>query len=325
MNTILVYLETHHNSLRRTSFESITAAVTSFPDSKVIGVIINGNEIHFQSTAQYGLKEVTNVVIEGVSTPASETISAVLIEQVRATNSGVVILAANSTGKDVAPRLAVELQAAYIPDVILLTNENGSLLAVHPVFAGKANITIKPNTPIMVTTLRPNVFTAKKTEIGLESPAVTQQNFTVTPEASKTTILKTELNEGKLDVAEADIVVSGGRGLMKADNFYLVENLARSLGAAVGASRAVVDAEWRPHSEQVGQTGKTVSPNMYVACGISGAIQHLAGMSSSKVIVAINKDSEAPIFKIADYGIVGDVMTVLPKLTERISAITGRS
>ena len=210
------------------------------------------------------------------------------------------------------------MQAGFIPDCNELSNDS----AMRPVYAGKAKEHVKSNTPITVYSLRPNVFTAKSNP----SAGISISSFSPNLDEShaKVKVISMIKNEGHLDVSEADIIVSGGRGLKGPEHFTLIENLAATLGAAVGASRAVVDAGWRPHSEQVGQTGKTVSPSLYIACGISGAVQHLAGMSSSKFILAINKDKEAPIFKVADYGIVGDVFEVLPVLNQKLKALLGK-
>jgi electron transfer flavoprotein alpha subunit len=226
-----------------------------------------------------------------------------------------VLFGANSAGLELAPRVAVKLDAGYVADCVGL-EFSGDIIASKPVYAGKAIVKTKVTKSHKVFTLRPNVFTATKsnavnTEFINKDMSVSADNLKV----KVTSLIK---NEGKIDVAEADRIVTGGRGFKGPENFFLVENLAKALGGAVGASRAVVDAGWRPHGEQVGQTGKTVSPNLYVACAVSGAVQHLAGMSSSKIIVAINKDKDAPIFKVCDYGIVGDVFEVLPKLTEAV-------
>jgi electron transfer flavoprotein alpha subunit len=211
------------------------------------------------------------------------------------------------------------MQAGYIADCVGLELQNNDLIAKKPIYAGKSQISTKIETENKVFTLRPNVFTAVKEE----AAALNISDFAanITEKEVGAVAVSTMKNEGKLDVAEADIIVSGGRGMKGPENFHLVEGVAATLGAAVGASRAVVDAGWRPHSEQVGQTGKTVSPTLYVACGISGAVQHLAGMSSAKYIVAINKDKDAPIFKVTDYGIVGDALAVLPKLNENLKKI----
>lgn len=199
-------------------------------------------------------------------------------------------------------------------DIIHFEISSEELVCRRPIYAGKAMLDVKFLSDKKVLTLRPNVFKAEKLS-GTSAEIILKE---VTSPDLTTRVTEIKKSEGKLDVAEADIIVSGGRGVKGPENFHLIEELADTLGAAVGASRAVVDAGWRSHGEQVGQTGKTVSPSLYIACGISGAIQHLAGMSSSKYIVAINKDKDAPIFSVADYGIAGDLFEVLPKLTEEI-------
>ena len=212
--------------------------------------------------------------------------------------------------------VAALLASTVFTDCIGLSEEGGELLVRRPWLAGKVLATLRSKAPVLCATLRRNTFPAAAPTGGGK---VEERPLTV----GKTLLQGVEAKAGgKLDVSEAPVVVSGGRGLKESGNFHLVEELAAAFGnAAVGASRAVVDAGWRPHAEQVGQTGKTVSPQLYVAVGISGAIQHLAGMKTSKIIVAINKDKDAPIFKLADYGIVGDAFEVLPALTAAIKAV----
>ena len=320
---ILVYLEEQNGALKRASLEAVTAARQTAGDGTVAGIIINGSDAAIQQAGAYGLNSCYNVSGDGFTQFSNARAAAAVAEAANASGATVVMLPATSTGKDVAPRVAIKLEAGMLADCVEVTAAGDSVEAVRPVYAGKARIKVKTTTPKSVLTLRPNVFTAKKGDDA--SVAVEALSVSVDSNDRAAMVTSVSKNEGALDVAEADIIVSGGRGLKGPEHFGLVENLAKSLGAAVGASRAVVDAGWRPHGEQVGQTGKTVSPSMYVACGISGAVQHLAGMSTSKIIVAINKDKDAPIFQVSDYGIVGDVFDVLPKLTEKISAVTGRS
>lgn len=313
---IIAVLESQDNKLKKTAFEAITAAKSLGGD--VVGVMINGNNEQAQEAAAYGLTDCINVQHDALNNFSPSAVAAVVAEVATSENADVVLLPATAHGKEVAPRIAVRLQAGYIPDAIEIEASGSDLIATHPVYAGKARAKMKIETAKKVVSLRPNVFTAKKAD---SAASANVRSFTpsISISDAKAPVESVSRNTGKLDVAEAEIIVSGGRGLKGPENFYLVEELAKSLSAAVGASRAVVDAGWRPHSEQVGQTGKTVSPTLYVACGISGAVQHLAGMSSSKFILAINKDKDAPIFQIADYGLVGDVFEILPKLTKKIS------
>jgi len=227
-----------------------------------------------------------------------------------------VLLPATSQGKDLAPRLAARLRTGLATDCTdVETDASGTLTFTRPIYAGKALEKVRiPDARPQMATLRPKVFPVGSPDASRQ-PEVVRVTPEVAAGAVGTTVRETvQTSAGRIELTEADFIVSGGRGLKDAENFALLEELADTLGAAVGASRAAVDSGWRDHQDQVGQTGKTVTPSLYIACGISGAIQHLAGMSSAKCIVAINKDPEAPIFKVADYGIVGDLFEVVPAL-----------
>ncbi len=234
-----------------------------------------------------------------------------------------ILFSATAMGKDLAPKVTARLGMGLLSDVTAYSVEGGSPLFRRPIYAGKAFATLTPvaGKPFAVT-LRPNVFpVVDKAKAGEAVPL----DHGVTPGDIKSVVQRILTAQGGLlDVAEANIIVSGGRGMKGPENFPILEALAKALGGAVGASRAAVDSGWIGHEHQVGQTGKVVSPGLYIACGISGAIQHLAGMSSSKVIVAVNKDPEAPIFKVATYGIVGDLFEVLPLMTKAVEELKAK-
>ena len=256
--------------------------------------------------------------------------AAVLAEHVRSGAYGAVLFAASTWGKDVAPRVAARLSAPLLSDVTELAVDGGDLRVLRPVFAGKALARVRVPGATAVVTIRPNVFTATEYPGGATAEALLAGAVAEAPPSAATgsggsaggyRVIGFEPSGGAtVDVGEAAVVVSGGRGMQGPEHWSLLEELRDALGetAALGASRAVVDAGWRPHAEQVGQTGKTVTPKLYFALGISGAIQHLAGMRTSGVIVAVNRDADAPIFRVADYGIVGDVFEVVPALTAAV-------
>ncbi len=320
MSHILIVYEIRDHKIKKVSFEATSAGVDL---AKQLGgsasALLIGSAVKdlAPEAGKYGVEKVFVVEDNALEPYSPDTMAkaiAGVAEQVGATH---ILMGATAMGKDVLPRVAFHLNSPLVQDIIGFQLTDGKITYLRPMLAGKLHTEVSLSSPYHLATLRPNVFPVKEettspeiSELSVELPA---------PKAVVEEILAE--SGGKLDVTEADIIVSGGRGMKGPENWYLIENLAEVLGAATGASRAAVDAGWRDHAEQVGQTGKTVSPSLYIACGISGAIQHLAGMSSSKYIVAINKDPEAPIFKVADYGIVGDVMEVLPKLTEEIKKL----
>ncbi len=321
MKKILAILESQNGTLKRVSYELISAGkkLADASSAEFTGLLIGGSEDAAKGAGIGGLNDVVLANHTNLEKFSATAYAKAIAQAIEAEGADCILFAANAHGLELAPRVAMKLDAGYISDCTELQFEDGNITAKKPVYAGKALISTKVDSENKVYSLRPNVFTAVKD--GDSDASVRTFEPDISDDDVKAVVTDVQKNEGKLDVLEADIVVSGGRGLKAPENYGLVEDLAASLGAAVGASRAVVDAGWRPHAEQVGQTGKTVSPSLYVACAISGAVQHLAGMSSSKYIVAVNKDKDAPIFSVADYGIVGDVFEVLPKLTERIKSV----
>ena len=319
--TIVVYLEERNGRIRKPSLEAISAARAV--GGSIIGAIVAGDASALAGqTKALDLTAIYSASDVRLANYSSLATSRALAEIAKQANADIVLIAATARGKDLAPRVAMRLEAGYVPDVTAFAGSGNEISATHPVYAGKAQMSVRVTTPIKVFSTRPNLWKASNEAPSQEpSTQAVSVNFEDSDFREHTTALT--LSQGKLDVAEADVIVSGGRGMRGPEHWALIENLAEAFGGATGASRAVVDAGWRPHAEQVGQTGKTVSPTLYVAVGISGAVQHLAGMSSSKTIVAINKDENAPIFSIADYGVVGDAFEILPALTEEVKRLRG--
>jgi len=315
---ILVFCEVLDGSIRKPSLEALSEARRLAGESIVTALFVGDGLSGTEDASNYGADSIIKIESPALAAYSSDLFALAIADAVKAKNATSLILSATSTGKDVAPRVAARLGSGFAADVTALSLTNGRLQAIRPIYAGKANATVGFNTDIQVATTRPNVFALSKV-----SKAGMVESLPAPPSANIKSVVKEIIAKGgqKLDLTEADIIVSGGRGMKDGANFKLLEELAEAIGGVVGASRAAVDAGWNiPHSAQVGQTGKVVSPALYIACGISGAVQHLAGISGSKFIVAINKDPEAPIFKLADYGIVGDLFEVVPELTKALKA-----
>ncbi len=322
MPNIFAFVESRGVDVRKVGLEAVTAA-RAFADKS------GGGEVHAlvlgppgiaakaSQLGQYGADVVIAVEHGALTNYNPEVATATAADRIKSGGYSAAIFSTSAQGRDLAPRVAARLGVSVVTDVLSFELEWDTVVVRHPMNIGKVIATLAISGSPAVIGMRPNVIApvqnAKAGRLESAQPAI---------DPSSTRVKVTETRQGgggKLDLAEAPVVIAGGRGLKSAENFKLVEDLASAFGnAAVGATRAVTDDGWRPHSDQIGQTGRLVSPELYIAVGISGAVQHLAGMRTSKTIVAVNKDKDAPIFKVADYGIVGDVFEVIPALTEAV-------
>lgn len=320
MSDIWVLAEARDGELKRVTYELIGAARALDAEAAVTVVLLgSGLAGMAEAAGAHGADRVLALDDPRLAAYSPDGWASALAEQARAATPDVILAPATFRGRDLAPRLAAKLGVGLASDVTELGRSDGAVTALRPIYAGKALARVRVAGKPAILTVRPNSFPAADIAGAGRLETVVPGELTALAVSSGIEAAASE----RPDVAEADIIVSGGRGMGGPEHFAMLEELADLLRAAVGASRAVVDAGWRPHGDQVGQTGKTVSPSLYIACGISGAVQHLAGMKTSKVIVAINKDSEAPIFGLADYGIVGDVFDVVPALIDALRARGG--
>lgn len=323
MADALACAESREGALRGVSRETVSAArrVASALDGETHALALGPPGIGeaARELARYGADRIHVAEDEAFGQYHPDAAVRAIAELEKRAGYGAILFPATAQGKDLAPRVAVRLDRGLATEITELEVQDGRIVVTRPMYAGKAFARLAFPGPPALMSIRPNVFLPREVDGRGEVEALE-----VDPEPARLRVRGIERGERERpDVAEAPIVVSGGRGMQGPEHWPLLEELAEALGgdAALGASRAVVDAGWRPHPEQVGQTGKTISPNLYFAIGISGAIQHQAGMRTAKVIVAINKDPEAPIFKLADYGIVGDLFEVVPRLAEEIRRV----
>lgn len=319
---ILVLAEVRAAQLKRPTLEAVTTArdLADVLGCGVDALALGPSASSWAATlGAHGADRLLACDADWLELYAPEAYAAALAEAARETSARVVLAAGTSLGRDALPRAAAKLSAACLSDLVEIeARPDGLVRGRRPLYSGKAIAWVSARTTPVLATLRPNALPVRE-RAGRGDAQVVAFPCPLPRERVRVRAVRLERPPAQeLDVAEAPIVVSGGRGLRGPENFALIRDLADALGGAVGASRAVVDAGWIPHAHQVGQTGKVVSPALYVACGISGAIQHLAGMSSSKVIVAINKDREAPIFRVADYGVVGDLFEIVPRLAREV-------
>jgi electron transfer flavoprotein alpha subunit len=320
--SVLIFLDQADGSIKKNSFEAASygAKLAENLNTSAAGIVLGSVKDDLAALGKYGLKKVYTIKNESLNNFDDQVYTQVIAEAAKKADSKVIVFSNNFNGKAIAPRLSVRLKAGLVSGANALPQTDNDFVVKKSVFSGKAfaNVSIKTETKII--SLNSNAYkiaegegTAEVEELNVEIPA------------SKVKIKEVNKVSGEIPLSEAELVVSGGRGLKGPENWNIVTDLAKALGAATSCSRPVSDSDWRPHHEHVGQTGLTIAPNLYIAIGISGAIQHLAGVNRSKTIVVINKDPEAPFFKAADYGIVGDAFEVVPKITEAVKKLKGIS
>ncbi len=318
MSTVAVYVEHRDGQVRPITHEALTAAKSL--GGKVVAIAV-GNGISTDianGLGDFGAEEVLIANSDALADFSVQGAAEAFAQAAKEAGAEVIIVGgSNAEGKDVGPRIAAKLDAAFAAGVTAVSGDTSNTQVTRPIYSGKAIATVALTGSPKVIVLRPKAVSAAGGAGAAGAAKEVSVNVDAAAIKAKVTAVEAAAG-GKQDLTEADIIVSGGRGMKGPENYNILEDLAGKLGGVVGASRASVDSGWRPHSDQVGQTGKTVTPTVYIACGISGAIQHLAGMSNSKHIIAINKDGDAPIFEIASLGLVGDLFEVVPKVTEKV-------
>jgi electron transfer flavoprotein alpha subunit len=320
--SVLVFIDHADGQVKKASLEAICygSALAKQLNTSVDGIILGTVTENLPALGQYGLNKVNQVKDESLNQLDAQVAAKVLAEIIPSTGAKIIIFSHNVDGKAIAPRLSAKLKAALVTGAIALPDTSKGFVVKKSVFSGKAFAYISLNTDIKIISLNPNSFA-----ITTAQGQATVEQLNATVDRAKIKLNSVNKSKGEVPLTEAEIVVSGGRGLKGPENWGMIEELAKLLHAATACSRPVADAHWRPHNEHVGQTGIAIAPNLYIAIGISGAIQHLAGVNRSKTIVVINKDPEAPFFKAADYGIVGDAFEVVPKIIEAVKKLKSTS
>ncbi len=318
--SVLIFIDTAEGHIKKSSFEVLSygSKIAEQTGSAAEAVVLGSVKDDLTAIGKYGVKKIHHAASDALSHFDAQVYTKAIADVAIATGAKVIVFSNNISGKAIAPRLSARLKAGLVAGAVALPDISSGFTVKKNVFSGKAFANVTVNTDVKIISLSPNAYQVVSGEGTAE---VVAANITAAP--GKITVTSTTKASGEIVLTEAEIVVSAGRGMKGPENWGMIEDLAKTLHAATACSRPVADAHWRPHNEHVGQTGFAIAPNLYIAIGISGAIQHLAGVNRSKVIVVINKDPEAPFFKAADYGIVGDAFEVVPKLNEAIKKLKG--